>query len=79
MSFDYEKFQKEQIKALGFDPEKLNEDQKYILLEPSEAPENYMCDGEISPAQAKQRWTRKMKEAGFTEIEIMNAKRKIGI
>jgi hypothetical protein len=79
MSFDYEKYQKEQITALGFDPEKLTEDQKYILLEPSEAPENYMCDGEISRTQAKQRWTRKMKEAGFTEIQIMNAKKKIGI
>ena len=79
MSFDYEKYRKEQITALGFDPEKLSDAQKDILLEPSEAPENYHCDGEITPADAKKRWTRKMKEAGFTEIEIMNAKRKIGI
>lgn len=79
MSFDYEKYQKEQIVALGFDPSKLTEDQKYILLEPVEAPENYFCDGEISPAQAKQRWTRKMKEAGFKEIEIMNVKKKMRI
>jgi hypothetical protein len=77
MSFDYEKYQKEQIVALGFNPDKLTENQKYILLEPIEAPENYHCDGEITPAQAKQRWTRKMKEAGFKEIEIMNVKKKM--
>lgn len=79
MSFDYEKYQNQQIVNLGFDPNKLTEDQKWIILEPMEAPENYYCDGELSPAQAKQRWTRKMKEAGFSEIEIMNAKKKIGI
>lgn len=79
MEFDYEEYRNQQITALGFDPAKLTDAKKDILLEPSEAPENYYCDGEISPTQAKQRWTRKMKETGFTEIEIMNAKRKIGI
>jgi hypothetical protein len=79
MSFDYENYRKESITALGFDPEKLTEAQKDILLEPSEAPENYYCDGEISPAQAKTRWTNRMRQAGFKEIEITKAKRKIGI
>ena len=79
MEFDHKQYQNGQITSMGFDPEKLTDAQKDILLEPIEAPENYACDGEISPAQAKQRWSRKMKEAGFSEIEVMNAKRKIGI
>lgn len=79
MSFDHEKYRKESITALGFDPEKLTDAQKDILLEPDEAPENYMCDGEISRTEAKKRWTNRMRRAGFTEAEITKAKRKIGI
>jgi len=79
MAFDYKQYQKGQIASMGFDPEKLTDVQKNVLLEPIEAPENYSCDGEISPDEAKKRWSRKMKEAGFSEIELMNAKIKIGI
>lgn len=79
MSFDYEKYRKDSITALGFDPEKLTEGQKEILLQPDEAPENYMCDGEVSQSQAKTMWTNRMRREGFTEAEIKKAKKKIGI
>ncbi len=79
MSFDYEKYRKDSITALGFDPAKLTEGQKEILLQPDEAPENYMCDGEVSQSQAKTMWTNRMRREGFTEAEIKKAKKKIGI
>ena len=77
MQFDYEKYKKEQVTALGFDFDKLTETQKDILLQPSEAPENYHHDGEVSPKQAKTIWRENMKKAGFTALEVFKAERKI--
>ena len=73
------KYQDEQVKALGFDPEKLTQVQIDIMLQPMEAPENYHQDGEITPAQAKQHWNNQMKRAGFTALQIFSIAKKIGI
>jgi hypothetical protein len=74
---DIEEHNNEQIKFLGFDPEKLNEDQKYLLLEPSEAPENYMQDGELDKPQARAVWMKAMQRVGFTALETFNTARKL--
>lgn len=76
---DFKAYEDEQIKALGFKPEKLTEAQRYILLEPQDAPENYHHDGEVTPQQASRIWQRKMAEAGFAKAEILKAKIKYGI
>lgn len=66
-----------QILEMGFDPGKLNDTQKDILLQPINAPENYAHDGELSPKQAKENWRSKMKRAGFTALQLFNVERKI--
>lgn len=76
---DYEKYRNDQIKALGFNPEKLSDSQKNILMQPSEAPENYYQDGEISHAEAARLWKQKMAQAGFTQAEISKVKKQYGI
>lgn len=76
---DYDEYVNEKIRKMGFNPNKLNEDQKYVLLEPSEAPENYYQDGEVTPDQAKQHWRKHMKKQGFSSKEIANAEKHLGI
>lgn len=68
--FDYKQYQKESVKKLGFDPDKLTETQIDVLLTPSEAPENYYHDGEVSHTEAKKIWQNKMRQSGFNEAEI---------
>lgn len=66
-------WQDESLIKGGFDPATLTKDQKYIILEPSEAPENFMCDGEISMRQAVIRWKARLKEVGLTPAQIKQA------
>lgn len=77
MSYNHEEYQKGLLEKMGLNPETLTEDQKYIALEPLDAPENYHCDGEISVSQAATRWDRRLKEAGFTPLQIFKIKRVI--
>jgi hypothetical protein len=70
---DYEKYNNDTLSRLGFDPEKLTKNQKDAILEPLEAPENYMCDGEISPAQALSRWKQKLAQNGLTPVQVRQA------
>jgi len=65
-----DKYVIEQVKKLGFDPNKLTENQVYILVEPVVAPENYHHDGEVSFEEAKEIWRKAMKKEGFTPLEI---------
>ena len=70
---DFKEFDNNELKNLGFDPEKLTQAQKDVILEPINAPENYMCDGEISPAQAKKSWKNKLAYAGLNPLDINKA------
>lgn len=67
---EYKKSVNEALTKAGFDSDKLTEDQRYIIMEPNEAPENYHCDGEISPNQAKQRWLHKLRNCGLTPVQV---------
>ena len=44
MSFDYEKWRREIIEGVGLDYDSLTEGQKYVILKPIEAPEDYYHD-----------------------------------
>lgn len=68
--FNYEDYQRETIENLGLDSTKLTKDQIYTILEPIDAPENYYCDGEITPAQAYRRWKQRLKDSGLTPIQV---------
>ena len=48
MDFDYEKYTDNELKQAGFNTDKLTQEQKDVITEPTEAPENYYCDGEIT-------------------------------
>jgi len=73
MAFDYNKYIKETLENAGFNPEELTEGQQHLILQPTEAPENFMCDGEISRTQAMQSWKFRMRNSGMTEALIRKA------
>jgi hypothetical protein len=64
--FNYENYERECLKEMGFDYDKLTERQRYVILEPENAPENYYCDGEITSAQADAYYKRKLIDAGLS-------------
>lgn len=71
--FDYEKYQKEQVEKAGFKPDELSQIQMDLVLQPSEAPENFHCDGEITPKQAFAFWCQRMFNSGLTQAQINKA------
>ena len=79
MQTEFDQYTNDQITKLGFKPEELSAQKKYIIMEPINAPENYHCDGEISSKQAKVRWMQKMQEAGFTLAETKQVASRYGI
>lgn len=40
-------------------------EQAILILEPSDAPENFYCDGEITPEEAMENWLNRLKRAGL--------------
>jgi len=61
------------LKRAGFRPESLTETQRYLVLLPNYGPENYMCDGEITPREAMSSWKLRMRDAGLTASQINKA------
>jgi hypothetical protein len=70
MSFDYEKYTNDKLKAIGLNPDELTQAQKDIILQPSEAPENYYHDGEVTAGQAKRIWRDNLKKSGLSALQI---------
>ena len=73
MEFDYEKYKKEQLIKGGLNPDDLSDKQINVILQPSEAPEIYMCDGEITPQEAFNSWIFRLKQSGLTKDIISKA------
>ena len=71
--FDYDKYLDDQLTEKGFDASKLNEDQKRLILQPSEAPENFSMDGEVTPTQAMKIWKQRLASAGLSPADIKKA------
>lgn len=57
----------------GFDYDKLTHKQRDLILQPIDAPENYMHDGEISGDQAFTLWKKSLKNSGLTHEQIDQA------
>ena len=66
MEFDYEKYTDNELRKAGFNPDELTQEQKDVITEPTEAPENYYCDGEITPRQALTFWKQRLTRCGLT-------------
>ena len=62
-----------ELQQAGFDVAKLTEQQKYLIMQPSYAPENYHMDGEISPKQAFQYWKQRLVKAGLSPADVKRA------
>ncbi len=58
---------------LGIDTTDLTQNQVDTILIPSHAPENYMCDGEITSKQAENRWFKQLVESGLSNRNIARA------
>ncbi len=74
---EFEKWDNEILTKVGFNPEELTQNQKDVILEPVNAPENYMCDGEITSAQALVRYKRRLAESGLTQSQVRQAVKNI--
>lgn len=69
----YEDYKNQKLAAAGFDVVKLSDKQKDLILEPSESPETYYQDGEISPKQAFVVWKKNLKGHGLSDSDIQKA------
>ncbi len=67
----------DELKAGGFKTEGLTPEQAVLILEPSHAPENFYCDGEITHTQAMENWKNKMMRAGMTPLQRVKAQQYI--
>lgn len=65
-----DKYEIEIFEKIGINPNDLTMNQIDAILEPVNAPENYHCDGEISPAQARFRWLQNLRKAGLMRAQI---------
>jgi hypothetical protein len=73
MNFDYEQWTNDQLIEFGFNPEELTQEQKDVILQPLEAPENYMMDGEITSAQAEKIWKNNLVASGLSPENVRKA------
>lgn len=62
-----------ELRKAGFMPEALTEEQRNIIFQPDEAPENYHQDGEITSDQAYHYWIENLKRTGLSGIQINSA------
>lgn len=67
---DLEKMEIEDIKALGLNPDAFTSSQRQLILEPSWAPENYYCDGEITAEEADASYLRRLRASGLSEGQV---------
>lgn len=75
----YQQEQRERVKTVfanhGLDIEKLTADQIDLILQPSEAPENFYHDGEVGAKTALAIWKTSLHGAGLTEAQIKSAEK----
>ena len=71
--FDYDEYRNTELTKGNFNIAELTEEQKDLILLPSEAPENYACDGEITPQEAFDTWIYRLKRSGLNHKLINQA------
>jgi hypothetical protein len=77
--FNYENYVDEAVTLGGFKQDELTDDQKHAVLVPSEAPEDYYCDGEVSEREALSNWIYRLKRTGLTAGQIKKARKMNGV
>jgi hypothetical protein len=73
--YDYEKEIRIQLRNAGLDPDELTDDQRYLIMEPNEAPENFFCDGEITPEEADKNWIKRINNCGLSKLQVYKARK----
>ena len=68
---EYQEARLRELEAVGLTG--LTEEQASVILEPQEAPENFYCDGEVSPMSAKKYWKQRLELSGLTPQQIKTA------
>lgn len=63
----------EQLRTAGFNVASLTQEQKDLIMQPDEAPENFHMDGEITPRQALSFWKQKLANAGLSSQDVQRA------
>jgi len=58
------------LQGSGLDVDKLTDVQAELIMQPSDAPENYHCDGEITSKQAFANWKFRLQRSGLSPIQI---------
>jgi len=58
---------------LGIDSGNLTQNQLDTILIPCHAPENYMCDGEITAKQPETNWFKQLVESGLDNVDVAKA------
>jgi hypothetical protein len=58
---------------LGIDSGNLTQNQIDTILIPCHAPENYMCDGEITAKQAETAWFGQLVRSGLSKTDVAKA------
>lgn len=71
----YEKMVDTDLINYGLDPTELTDEQRYLIMEPMEAPENFHCDGEITPAEAEKNWIRRLNSCGLSKLQVYKARK----
>ena len=59
-----------ELKADKNFPLSVSPEQAVLILEPSHAPENFYCDGEISSDEAMRNWKRRLKNSGLNPMYV---------
>jgi len=67
---NYEKECQAELKADKKFQLSLTPEQAVIVLEPSHAPENFYCDGEVSHAQGLAMWKGRLKNSGLNPDNV---------
>lgn len=69
----FRNYNRERFEKVGLDITKYSDAQIALILEPSDAPENYFHDGEVTPEQAFKIWQKDLAKAGLGKTEIIKA------
>lgn len=69
----YEQRRKAELERVGFAIDTLTPVQIDLILEPSEGPENFYCDGMLSFKQALPHWKQKLQRNGLSPSQIQLA------
>ena len=67
---DYGKECKLTLKADKSFPIAVDEEQAILIMKPNNAPEDFYCDGEISPEEAMSDWKTELSNVGFNPTYV---------